>query len=279
MDEPTDRALAIQGLGRRDYDSLAPQAKEMISGRGRKVVDLSDITLIADLLNTIAETDEESRMLVAEIIDGKKPEFEDKIRHLIREYLNAKVESSIKDYYKIRHGGTDYLREPKAEAKKDFSGLATKPQVYEERAPERQQTVAEQTVRVPAQIVKPDVPSAASPPQSAVASQPQPIVVARTPSVSTAISHGTTGDRVRSVAAIMSQTEKRDVETIMRIDADIIKTIMTVTDENAPLGVSDESVVKAAQTMISEGKGVQFCMEALLPVNRARLLEIAKVMK
>ena len=76
----------------------------------------------------------------------------------------------------------------------------------------------------------------------------------------------------------MSQTEKRDVEIIMRVDADIIKTIMTVTDENAQSGVTDEGIAKAAQAMIKEGKEVQFYMEALMPANRTRLLEIAKVM-
>jgi hypothetical protein len=274
VDEPTDRALSIQGLSRRDYDGLAPEGKEMIASRSRKVVELSDITLIADLLNTIAESDEDSRAFVADIIDGKHPEFEDRIRHLIREYLNAKVESSIKDYYKIKYGGTDFLRQPHTEVKKDYSGLASKsPPMGQNDSAAAQRSPASQTADVAVN------PAAAQPQPEATVKPAHDIQPPKQVPVQVPSSKGASAqERASGIAQMISQSEKRDPESVMRIDADIIKTIMTITDENAQSGVTDESVYKAAQAMITDGKGVQFFMEALMSANRARLLEIAKVM-
>jgi len=244
MDEPTDRALAIQGLSRREYDSMSQEGRAVISSRSRRLVELSNITLVADLLLTICETDEGSREYVAATVEGMHPEFEEIIRGVVREYLNADVESNIKDYYKIRYGKAGVTPKQGQGAKTQADDLGP------ERIPKPQQEAAPAAYRKPAE------------------EKPHPL--------ETVAEVKGEVDRRRDIAMILSGPQKKNVDSVMTTESDIIDLIMTITDENKSSGATDESICKAAQAMLSEGRDVQFFMEALLPDNRARLLELAR---
>ncbi|MFH1054819.1 MAG: hypothetical protein V1744_01860 [Candidatus Altiarchaeota archaeon] len=239
MDEPTDRGLAIQGITRNEYDSMNPEAKSMIAARTRRIVELSNITLAADLLNAMADVDDESREYIAETIDGKHPEFEAKIRSLVNEYLNANVESKIGDYYKIKYGGASVVEKK-----------------VEDKTPRYSERIVEPAVAKPVPAAKPvEAPSPAAP-------RMQP---------------SNPDERRGNIAVIISQFEKTSVESVMKVDSDVIRTIMTIADENMQSGVTDESVCKACEAIIREGSQVQYYMEALMPEHRERLLGLARV--
>jgi len=269
VDEPTDRALKIQDLKRREYDSLSPEGKEVIAKRSRRLAELEIVTIAAELLNTIAEVDDKNRQYVAEVLDGKHPEFEEKLRAVMREYLDADVETSIRDFYKIKYGGEDWTK-----ASSEPAGRHEEPQMpsavtkasesaYEEYKPLKEEPVAQAASMPKVAPVQIDMGAVAA----SVEEKPQEAVT----------QSAIPADRRGRIAMILSAWEKKDPATIVRTDGDVIDLIMKVVDENRESGVTDEGVCKACETMIKQGlNGVQYCREALISPNREDLLRIAK---
>ncbi|MBD3388223.1 MAG: hypothetical protein GF416_04015 [Candidatus Altiarchaeales archaeon] len=109
MDEPTDRSLKIQGLTREEYDSLSDEGKSVIAGRSRRLGEYYNITLAAELLNAILDEDPSRNSFISEALEGRHPSFEETVRDIIRDYMDANVNSSIKDYYKIKYSGQDIM--------------------------------------------------------------------------------------------------------------------------------------------------------------------------
>jgi outer membrane biosynthesis protein TonB len=258
MDEPTDRSLRLQGLKRTEYDSLSAEGKAVVAGRGRRLAELSNITLVAELLTTLAEADDTGRQYVAEVIDGRRPEFETKVREIVREYLDANVDISVRDYYKVKYGGKPAIEEtPKQPAEAPAQ------------PPPEQQPQATDTPK-PAAAPAPEPPSAPpEPPKPAAGEKP----AAPNPPQDAATA------RRLAIAATLSRREKRSVESVMKTEQDIITGVMSVADENADTGMTDETVYKACETIIEDKiSGIQYFREALIPENREKLLSVAKLL-
>jgi hypothetical protein len=258
VDEPTDRSLKLQGLRRGEYDTLSREGKAVISGRSRRIVAMSDISLAAELMITLAEADDPSRAYVAETLDGRHPEFEEKIREVLREYLDSGVETSIRDFYKIKYGKAGII-----------ASAIGKTFIKESLQTETQTA---QTRKEPVSVIsylESDEPK--KQPQEAIqaAVQERPSQTKPQPAAP--------DDRRREIAVILSQWEKRDLESVMKTESDIIEAVMKASDEYKDRGVTDEIVCRASETMIrSQTNGVQFYREALIQPNREALLTIAK---
>jgi len=249
MDEPTDRALKLQRLSREEYDSLETPAKAIVAGRSRRLVELSNITLAAELLNAVIDADVSSRTYIKEALEGKHPDFDEKVRGILREYLDSGVETGIRDYYKIKYAG---------------GGIApSAPTSQPQQKPKAEQTAAKDAGKMIGVDFK------KKPQQAAETATPAPQPVSG--------AQPTQEDRRRrDIAVILSRWEKRSVEVVMRTESDVIDAVMSVADENSGLGLTDETVCKACEMIIESKTGVQFYMEALLPQHRAGLLERAK---
>jgi hypothetical protein len=251
MDEPTDRALKLQGLKRAEYDSMSQEGKEVISSRSRRLTELADIMLAAELLNSLAETDESSKTYIGEALEGKHPFFSENIRQIIDEYVDSDVETSIKEFYKIKYSGK--------------KGIIT--------------------ASIERELVRQDLNGGEPAPEDKTEESSQPLKSAEIPAITAAkiehINHSpqptTSEDRMLNIAMILSQREKTNPDRIMRTETDIIKRIMTITDENKALNLTDESVCKAAETLIKNvTNGIQFYGEALSTQNRELLIQTAK---
>jgi len=229
--EPTDRALMVQGLKRGEYDLMSRDGKDVIDARSSRLIELANVRLATDLLNQIAESGEEGRAYVGEILEGMRPEFEENVRAILREYIEADVKTSIGDYHKIKYGGgLKAIVEP------------AKPAVEPVKAPVR----AVEQVRAAS-------PEDAKPPMSP------------------------DDTRKLAVAGLLARRERRDVDSALRTESDIISLVITISDENMAGGLSDESVFRAADAMVQGSMdGVQFIREALMPEHREVLLRIAK---
>lgn len=245
MDEPTDRALKLQGLSRSEYDSMSEGGKFVISSRSRRLMEIADISLAAELLNVIAESDNTAKTYIAEALEGKHPVFADNLRQMLDEYLEADVDTGIKDYYKIKYTGRKGLLESSKEMEAPPKDAISRPE-----GPVDKKVQIEQTVSAD------ETPKRAQPPADAAQ---DPLI------------------RSRAIAVILSRWEKREVERVMKSEADIIDTIMKITDQYASEGVTDEKICKASEAMIRNGtKGMQFFAEALSPDNRDILIQTAK---
>ena len=242
MDEPTDRMLAVQGLTRREFDSMSHEGKAVIAARGKRLTELSNVTLAAELLMAMAEVDDAAKTYVGETIEGKHPDFEEHIRGIMREYLNADVETSIRDFFRIKYGNSGIMPAP---PRKPLVEKAI--ETYGDR------------VQAPATRAADAVEAPAKPAPHGMAPL-DPLEL-----------------RKENIARILSSWEKRDVASVRRTEGDIIGAVIKAADDNRLSGVTDEAVCKACEAMIREGAGVQFYMEALLPEHRERLIELAKV--
>jgi hypothetical protein len=241
MDEPTDRALQLQGLRRVEYDSLSREGKAVIASRSRRLTELANIGLVAELLNGFAESDDASRAYISEVIDGKHPEFDDKVRDVVRDYLDANVETSIREYYRIKYGKSGVM-----------TASVTKTLVKESLDSEMRQVMG----GTPAVRPGEDAVQAAVKDVSASTAQPT-----------------TQEGRGKAIAAMLAQIERRDVDSVMKTEFDVIGYIMSIADENKALGMTDYSVFKACESMLNDKEtGVQFMREALIPANRRELL-------
>ncbi len=256
MDEPTDRALRIQGLNREEYDSLSEEGRSLIAGRSRRLVQVADITLAAELLKAVLENEDGGKEYVAGLFEGRHPDFEETVRKVVGEYVNSGVDTSIRDYYKIKYGGSGLI--PPADAEKDAEDLLAKP---EEPAATKTPTPPK-----PEPAAKPQAPLKPAAPKPAETSTPAGPSPAAEPQK--------TGDRRRDIAAILSQWEGRDVDSVMRTEADVIDSIMAVADEDRD--VSDEAVCRACKALVDGESEVQFVKEALMPEHRSALLEQAR---
>jgi hypothetical protein len=272
MDEPTDRALKLQGLTRAQYDSLEPQAKDIIAGRCRKLVDLADITLAAELLNAVVEADETCKMYIRETLDGGHPEFQEKVRDIVKEYIDSGIETSMKEYYKIKYGTAGII--PKAQEQQPTP--TPQPESTADRDAQELlggATPAAHVTSTPTQKPQADaIPRPEPTPQAEAIPRPEPTPQAEAP-------RKPSGDRGGNIALILSRYEGRDVDSVMKTEGDVIEAIMSVVDDNMALGLTDEGVCKACESMIREEEGVQFYMEALLPEHRASLLDRVKTAK
>ncbi|MFH0862717.1 MAG: hypothetical protein V1875_06795 [Candidatus Altiarchaeota archaeon] len=256
MDEPTDRALKLQGLKRAEYDSMSQEGKAVVASRSRRLTEIADISLAAELLNTLAEADESSKAYIAEALEGKHPAFNENIRLLIDEYLDAMVDTSIKDYYKIRYAGKNGILAESIDG-----------ETADIRPPREEISSVAQSIDTKIEAAASAKPPEAS--QPAADAEPATAPIPEDPLI-----------RSRKIAVILSRWEKRDVDRIMKSESDIISTIMTITDQSQADGITDEIVCKAAETMIKNGtNGIQFYAEAISPVNRELLIETAKAFK
>ncbi|MBU0761402.1 MAG: hypothetical protein KKD39_00105 [Candidatus Altiarchaeota archaeon] len=104
MHEPTDRELKIQGLTRAEFDSLSSDGKKVIAERSQRLRQIDNTLLGAQLLNTMLDLDEHIAHDARQALEGKNEAFQKRIKDLVIEYLDAGVETSISDYYKIRYG-------------------------------------------------------------------------------------------------------------------------------------------------------------------------------
>lgn len=291
MDEPTDRAIRIQGLKRVEYESMSREGKAVVATRSRRLVELANLKLAAELLSSLAESDNPSRAYIAETLDGKHPDFEEKLREILRDYLDADVETGIREFYKIRYGSKGVVASSVAAS---MAGDGVQPQ-EQPAAPKGPYAKPKTFLQEMESGDAPQPPTQATPPQSGIQGDmpakeesvperlpqevPGPVAESQAPKPSE--SEMSSADlRRRAVAAILSRREKRDVDSVMKSEADVIGYVMTVADENAGEGVTDEAVCQAVEAMISNGIGqVQFYREALMPANREALLRIAKTFK
>jgi hypothetical protein len=83
-------------------------------------------------------------------------------------------------------------------------------------------------------------------------------------------------DRIKDIALIMSRWEGKTPDKVMREDADIIGHVMSITDENKALNLTDKAVMKACEAIMKSDDSVHFPMEALMPDRRERLIQIAR---
>ncbi len=227
--DPTDRALSIQGLKRGEYDLMSRDGKDVIDARSGRLIELANVRLAADLLNQIAESGEDGRAYVGEILEGKRPEFEENVRAILREYVEADVKTTIGDYHKIKYGG----------------GLNA---VLEPAKPAAE----------PAKAPKPATEAAVAPPVQKPPLSPEE-------------------SRRLAIAELLAAVEKRDAESVLRTESDVIALVISVSDENKAAGLGDERIFMAADAMVRGSlNGVGFMREALMPANREELLRIAR---
>jgi hypothetical protein len=264
VDEPTDRALKIQGLKRPEYDAMSTDGKAVVSARSRRLTELANIAVAAELLNMMGETDDKSKAYVREVIEGKHPDFEERLRGIISDYLDANVDTNIRDYYKIRYGKPDPFKAHEADASRGEvrQSLNESAQHADTKTKTILETMEEQ-----------DIPSVQAPPMILAPTQG---IQNAAPTFSGKGHPSDSEGRRRGIAVILSQWEKKDSEYVMRTEADVIEYVMTVTDENRGKGLTDETVCRACETMIKTAvNGVQFYREALMSDNREDLVRIA----
>jgi hypothetical protein len=253
VDEPTDRALKVQGLRRVEYDAMSTDARAMVSSRSRRLVELSNISVAVDLLGMIAESDAQGRAYAQEVIEGKHPGFEEKLRGIIRDYLDSGVETNIRDYYKIKYGKIDIAAIKEADAAgDDVRQMLNQARQNPSEIPKTFLQVNDEPFSAP--VKAPTM-------HTQTLTSPQP---------------ANKQERRLNIAAILSRWEKRDIDNIIKTEADIIGEVMIVTDENRDKNLTDAAVCLAIEAMIKSAvNGVLFPREALTPANRDELVRMA----
>ncbi len=237
MHEPTDRELSIQGLQRREFDSMSVDGRKVIAERSMRLRKLDDIILGAQLLNAMLDADPGLAGEIKQAIEGTNPGFEKRIGETVTEYLNAGVETGIAEYYKIKYGRNTPV-DP-TDSRKDAQEIVT----------------PQQKTTPPLKATRPKDEEGPKRTQQYGQATPQGGL-----------------ERARNIASALGMMDGRSPDIVMRADVDLIDKIIRVVDELRPTGITDDSIIRAIREMMAEDQGVQFPMEALMPERRDDLV-------
>ena len=283
MDEPTDQALRLQGITRQQYDDLEQDAKKIIADRSRRLVDYEEMRKIADLMSHIAGQNEQNKALMKAALEGSRPDVEDEVAKIMREYLDSAVNTKITDYYKIKYGNKPFM----AEATK-----TNQPEQPNTQTQQMQTTTPEPDTKT--QAITPKIQDNKT---SNIEDKIQEkIQDNKTSNIEEKIQENMQAnkavnleDRIREkmseaelgedlrgkVAARLSQWEGKDEDQVMRTESDVIDKIIEIAKSSGQQSNVDR-VMDSCENLIKADENIHYYLEALSDNNRHRILEDLK---
>lgn len=242
MFDPTDETLKNQGLTRVKYNSLDSIGKKLIVDRADKINLIVKITHAAKLLSAMIEEDPAIKGKIVSLLKGGEEELAEKVRDILNAYLNSQSNVEIRQYY---------LRKTHEKSSTELDIPV-------------QGAIREQKIEKPVQV-------------ETIIDNPPPKFGKPPIKPETTLIHKNRGERKHDIVLGLAKKQgETDEKSILAAEADLIDSIIQVTDEMRHIGVTDESIINAIWKLMEEDTSIEFPMEALMKAHRERLLELAK---